>query len=191
MEEKVVAKRYEKYMHATAILIPTGLALAGLPLTLYNSANLWCWIAAYPPGSEGFNGHHHDSMVCERGHESWIYRWVFFYIPLWAIIVAITVLMILLTKSVKSEEKRYVELIKVQNNDSERKLAEDKLLAMQEVSDTSPIAETTEEASTANPSVHTIPPPPPPTRSDTFNLERSRKMFYQALFYVGAFYLTW
>ena len=47
-----------------------------------------------------------------------------------------------------------------------------------------------EESATTNAfsSSNYIRPAPPPQE---FKLERSRKMFYQALFYVGAFYLTW
>ena len=42
MSEEEIGMRYEKYMHAFAILPGTSVALSGLPLTLYNSANCKC-----------------------------------------------------------------------------------------------------------------------------------------------------
>ena len=201
--------KYEKYMHIIANTIAISIAVAGLPLTLYNNANLWCWIAAYPEGSEGFNypegsegfnGHEHGDEECERRHGAWMYRWIFFYAPLWAIIVSITFIMILLTQSIRLEEKHYIELMRcedVNSPDSNRPTG-----GVEESTETKssrqsniirPIPEeraigNEESATTKASSSNYIRPAPPP---QAFKLERSRKMFYQALFYVGAFYLTW
>ncbi|KAL7526853.1 hypothetical protein ACHAXR_001682 [Thalassiosira sp. AJA248-18] len=162
LTEEEIAKRYELYMHLTAVLSTVGVAIAGLPLTLYNNANLWCWIAAWPPGSEGFDGHEHEDNECLRGHGSWLYRWVFFYGPLWFIIAAITVIMIMLTVSIRSEERSSIQMM--QKN-----------------------ARPQEECSDM-PTGHYASPEP---RLEVVNLERSRKMFHQAAFYLFAFYLTW
>ena len=194
--------KYEKYMHIIANTIAITIAVAGLPLTLYNNANLWCWIAAYPEGSEGFNGHdEHGDIECERGHGSWMYRWIFFYAPLWAIIVSITFIMILLTQSIRLEEKHYIELMRCEDDpsnmnspDSNRPtggVEESKSSRQSNIIRPTPEERAigNEESATANASSsNNIRPAPPP---QTFKLERSRKMFYQALFYVGAFYLTW
>lgn len=203
--------KYEKYMHIIANTIAISIAVAGLPLTLYNNANLWCWIAAYPEGSEGFNGHENGDIECKRGHGAWMYRWIFFYAPLWAIIVAITFIMILLTQSIRLEEKHYIELMRCEdypsnsninnNNSPDSNLRPTE--GVEESTETKssrqsnirrPIPEEraigNEESATTNASSSSnyIRPAPPPQE---FKLERSRKMFYQALFYVGAFYLTW
>lgn len=160
MTDEKIAK-YEPFMHAFAILPSMGFAIAGLPLTLYNNANLWCWIAAYPPTCEDNSGRHGD-VPCERGHESWLYRWLFFYAPLWTAIASVTLLMTMLTLSVKKEEK---QMIVLQQEYRERR------------------ASFTEGE---NGGQNSLPSPP-----EKAHLARTKKMFYQALFYVGAFYLTW
>ena len=142
----------------------------------YNNANLWCWIASYPPGSEEFNGEHGEEE-CVRGHGAWYYRWVFFYAPLWFVIVAITVIMIILTASIRAEEKRFVELTQCQAETSQSR------------NSMHPDDEERSE-NTMDDQTDQIPLPNRP-RTDSYNLERSRKLFYQAVFYVGAFYLTW
>lgn len=163
LTEEEIARRYEKYMHVTAILTTLGFAIAGLPLTLYNNANLWCWIASYPEESESLSGENHD-ITCERGHGSWLYRWLFFYAPLWFIIAAITIIMIMLTISIRTEEKRFIEM---QRQDR----------SISSVGNRRGIP--TGSNASKDP------------RVEAFNLERSRKMFFQALFYVSAFYATW
>ena len=50
-------------------------ALIGLPLKIFNSANLWCWIANHPGRNE------HTSP----------YRWGIFYAPLWLAWVLLTI----------------------------------------------------------------------------------------------------
>jgi len=176
--EEEIAKRYELYMHLTAIVPSVGVAIAGLPLTLYNNANLWCWIAAYPPGSEGFDGAHGNGIECTRGHGSWLYRWIFFYGPLWFIIIAVSVFMVMLTLSIRSEEKRFIEFMQSQNRANKSTRPDE---------ENTESTDNTENDSTPNTSsVPALGPGP-----ESFNLERSRKMFHQAAFYLFAFYLTW
>ena len=67
LTEEEIANRYERYMHLTAIVPSVGIAIAGLPLTLYNNANIWCWIAAWPAGSETFDGQYHIEIEYDRG----------------------------------------------------------------------------------------------------------------------------
>lgn len=163
LKEEEIAERFEKYMHVTAIVTTVGTAFAGIPLDLYNDASLWCWIASYPTGSEGLYGQPTE-IECERGHGAWLYRWVFFYGPLWSIIVATTVAMIMLTASIRREEKLCIEMMQMQDS-SERSIHQ------------------TEQYTRNDTDVA-----PQPV---TFNLERSRKMCYQAFFFLAAFYVTW
>jgi hypothetical protein len=70
-------------------------SIAGLPLTLYNNADLWCWQAPLPFGclESAQNG---GVTTCERGDNVLsIYRWAFFYAPLWAAIAFATISMAL------------------------------------------------------------------------------------------------
>lgn len=158
MSEQEIATRYEPYMHATAITLSVGLAIAGLPLTLYNSANLWCWISAYPQEAESFSGHHDGHADYMRGNESWLYRWLFFYVPLWFVIVAVTAIMAVLTVAVKEEERHYIEMILRTKSDRPQNTRG-----------------STDETDEIVLSIEHAPMPAP----EEINLERSRKMFHQ------------
>lgn len=102
---------YEKWMHAAAIALGLGFALLGLPLTLYNSANLWCWVAAYPHDCENAAGSP-GPRPCERGQNAWLFRWLIFYIPIWLSVGAVVAMMSIITQSVYAEEK---EMVRLQN----------------------------------------------------------------------------
>jgi hypothetical protein len=70
-------KKVELYFHVVPVSWALGTAIAGLPLEIFNSANLWCWIA--------------DDTIGDRNSSTNIYRWVFFYGPLWTAIVVVTI----------------------------------------------------------------------------------------------------
>mmetsp|Transcript_30894 Transcript_30894/g.55983 ORF Transcript_30894/g.55983 Transcript_30894/m.55983 type:complete len:333 (+) Transcript_30894:115-1113(+) len=167
LTEEYIAKRYEKYMHAAAIIIGFGFAILGLPLTLYNNANLWCWIAAYPSSCEDNSGDHGD-VPCTRGQNAWLFRWLIFYGPIWLIILAVTGIMIMLTRSVKVEEKIIIEMqTEIRSRPNFNQIDSSAL---------------TDEQPRA---------PAPIALSETYRYERSRQMFHQAVFYLGVFYITW
>ena len=92
-------------LHGAILVFGISTAVAGLPLTLYNNANLWCWQAPYPWGcleSSVNNG----ITTCERGdNATTVYRWAFFYAPLWAAIVFATVAMTLVYVKVQRYER--------------------------------------------------------------------------------------
>jgi len=101
--------RYEKWMHAVAITLGLGFAILGLPLNLYNNANLWCWVAAYPSNCEDASGEP-GPVPCERGQSAWLFRWLIFYGPTWLAVLAVVAMMVMLTRSVSSDEKEMVRL---------------------------------------------------------------------------------
>lgn len=146
LSEEEMTQRYEPYMHLVAIVPPVALAVAGLPLHLYNNANIWCSVSLAP------NSDAHDEQI----HAAFN---IISAVILWVIISVVTVTMIMLTTSIRTEEKKFIELKR--KNDSNSTRGRDV---------------------PANLSTDLSPPT---------NLERSRKMLYQAMFYLGAFYLTW
>jgi hypothetical protein len=81
--------KIEPFLHAFPISWGLGTAIAGLPLTIFNSANLWCWVAPYQ----------------DRGTDADLYRWVLFYGPLWLMILVVTVSLILIFQHVRKIEK--------------------------------------------------------------------------------------
>lgn len=91
----------EPYLHLMPIFWGMGTAIAGLPLTLFNNANLWCWIAPFPQNCDG-----NTSVECTRGANADIYRWAFFYGPLWVMILIVTTNVVLIQHYVRSIERR-------------------------------------------------------------------------------------
>jgi len=85
--------KIERLVHPAIFTFSFGIAIAGLPLKIYNNANVWCWIAPNPSDPS-------------RGNNANIYRWAFYYVELWSIIFAISVIMLLVVFSVKRTEVR-------------------------------------------------------------------------------------
>ena len=171
MSEEEIARRYEKNMHVAAITIGVGFAILGLPLKLYNNANLWCWIASYPSNCETDSGEP-GPVQCERGKHAWLFRWLIFYGPIWVAILCVVIIMIMLTRSVQSEEKKFVMMQdgmrrKGLSGDEEHKLSMD-----------SPSRSHSEQN-------------PYDARYERSRYERSKQIFRQAVFYVVVFLLTW
>lgn len=78
-------KSYEKHMHAIALLFGMGTAIALLPLDAYGPFFVWCWI---------------DSR-----DDTALYRWLFFYGPLWIIIFFSSIIMTQIYHHVWTEER--------------------------------------------------------------------------------------
>ena len=89
-------KTLEPSMHVVAMVIGWGTAIAALPLELYNSIGITCWIGGLPPGC---------TDDCVRGRNAWIYRWAFFHAFLWAIFFFVVVAMIAMYRMVRQQEK--------------------------------------------------------------------------------------
>ena len=168
LTDEEISDRYERYMHPISSAIAIVLAIAGLPLTLYNNANLWCWIAPYPLNCEDSNGDPGE-VPCERGQDAWLYRWLFFYIILWIIIVTVTVILVLLIRSAVSDERQFIALQK-------------------ETRSKRPSVRINESPSNGDDNSVLLAQIDP---NETHRYERSRQTFRQAMFYLGVFYLTW
>jgi len=82
----------ERRAHPVIVAVAIGIAVAGLPLEMFNNATIWCWIAP----NERMDHPKHATM----------YRWVFYYAELWIIIVVVSAIMILVVADVTRTEKR-------------------------------------------------------------------------------------
>uniref|UniRef100_A0A7S2VCR2 G-protein coupled receptors family 2 profile 2 domain-containing protein n=1 Tax=Entomoneis paludosa TaxID=265537 RepID=A0A7S2VCR2_9STRA len=86
-------------MHISTFIVAFGTAFSGIFLDLYNNANLWCWIAPLPSGCDK------DSNVeCERGDHAHIYRWAFYFGPLWTSLVMALVFVVYIYLEVRALE---------------------------------------------------------------------------------------
>jgi hypothetical protein len=72
--ESKQVRRIEPLFHILPLLWGYGTAIAGLCLKIFNSANLWCWIADHPGTNENTS----------------VYRWALFYGPLWLGVLTVT-----------------------------------------------------------------------------------------------------
>lgn len=102
-DEKI--REAEKWMHPIIITMATGFATSGIPLKLYNDAHLWCWISSIPETCE--NGlSPSGSGECERGLHAWIFRWAYYYGPVWFCIVGVTICMAMVVYYAYQDEKQ-------------------------------------------------------------------------------------
>lgn len=87
----------ERWVHAIVLAIGFSLSIAGLPLNLYNSVQVWCFIGPIPCDS--------GDIVCRPDQNDYeIYRWAMFGGPLWFCIIFITGLMALMYAKVRRQE---------------------------------------------------------------------------------------
>lgn len=87
-------RRVERCMHAFSLIFALGTAFASLAMKLYNSANLWCWIAPLPLDCASSMKNNGES-TCIRGDNAWFYRLVFYYVWLWISVIAVSASMFL------------------------------------------------------------------------------------------------
>lgn len=98
-EERI--RKIEPLLHGIPLVWGVSTSVAGLFLTLFNNANLWCWIAPLPGNCVS-----DPDVECQRGAHADTYRWVLFYVPLWLMIVLVTAIVGLIFVHVRGIEKR-------------------------------------------------------------------------------------
>jgi hypothetical protein len=92
-------KYAEPLMHLCAMGFGIVTAAVSVKLTLFNNADLWCWIASFPFNcTESFED---GEANCTRGDDAYIFRWAFFYGPLWLCMVIVLILNVLMYWHVK------------------------------------------------------------------------------------------
>ena len=142
-------QRIEPLLHGIPILWALGTSIAGLPLNIFGNANLWwCWIS---PKQD-------------------VYRWSFFYGPLWLMIVIVTVNCLVILLYVRRTEQ-----------------ASDKYsFESQETARTQMHGNGGEEHGSNTDRRQAL----RRTQSST-DLTLTRKIAVQSFLYAGAFYLNW
>jgi hypothetical protein len=81
-----------------------------------------CWIAQQQQGCDE-SCNHGGETTCTRGVNASLYRWVFYYAPLWLAIIQVTINMFLVYRTVYAQEKnmaRYDFEAKKQNSRQRR-----------------------------------------------------------------------
>jgi hypothetical protein len=106
--EAQLRKYVEPLMHLSAMGFGIVTAAVSLKLTLFNNAQLWCWIAPLPFNcTQTFeNG---ETNNCIRGDYAFIYLWAFFYGPLWLCMALVLILNVLMYWHVKVGQQDAME----------------------------------------------------------------------------------
>ena len=189
MNEATV-RYYEWFMHLIPLTFSFGTAIAGLPLTLYNPSGLWCWIAALPGGCVHGNNPE-GTGECQRGLYAWIYRWAIYYGPLWLSIVVITFNMTVVSYLVWAKEKASLRFRFGYNNPSNLTASvtgdHDPDPSHGE-SDAANVRSTTRSKLRASITARKH------RRKNKKQKEKhglASQVFWQAFYYVLAFYITW
>ena len=87
LSDHILRRRVEPTIHFIAFFWAFGTAFTSAVMGFMNDANLWCWIAPYPSGCKD-SWRFGDEGNCERGDNAWIYRWAFYFAPLWFCILS-------------------------------------------------------------------------------------------------------
>ena len=167
--------RVEPFMHTIPILWGLWTAVAGLPLKLFNNANLWCWIAPHPLDCQD-----NSDEECFRGDNSDIYRWAFFYGPLWLMITIVTVNVILVFRYVRKVELSSARY-RFESRFDHHTVQVSTFVTAQEVLEEEGAAAVGVVNSSRKNSM----------RGSINKLRRTRQVARQCLGYAGAFYLNW
>eukprot|EP00934_Nitzschia_sp_Nitz4_P008587 Nitzschia sp. Nitz4//scaffold215_size37433//18808//20649//NITZ4_007752-RA/size37433-augustus-gene-0.36-mRNA-1//-1//CDS//3329542154//8577//frame0 len=100
----------EPSMHLVAFAWGFGTALSASVMKLMNNANLWCWIAPLPVdcvNTLGKNGEAEPN--CERGNNAWLYRWIYYLVPLWSCIFFATICLVMVYRYVSKLDHETVQ----------------------------------------------------------------------------------
>jgi hypothetical protein len=105
VREEEIRRRYELYFHAIPLMFALSTSSAALGTNMYNEANLWCWIAAYPEGCLNSRKAEPDETPnCTRGDGAYIWRWAIYYVPLWLCFGIVCVGNVVVWLSVRRQE---------------------------------------------------------------------------------------
>ena len=91
-------------MQGFTLTFALGTASIALGMGLLNDSSLWCWINALPKGCQQTYKFGEGESTCERGNNSEIFRWAFFFAPLWTAILGTMITMGVRYRHVRERE---------------------------------------------------------------------------------------
>ena len=105
MNEKQIGRKAEPIMHAITILFALTTSFICLGLNMFNDSSLWCWINASPIGCQ--QSYNNGGVTnCERGDDAEIFRWAFYFVPLWVCIIGCMIIMFIIFISIRKQESK-------------------------------------------------------------------------------------
>jgi len=97
-------KKLEWVAHLISIGFAVVTSFVLLILKQYNSSLLWCGIASKPINCKG-SYRNNGINDCERGNNAWIFRFAFYYVPIWVALIGATFAMFMTHQGVNMREK--------------------------------------------------------------------------------------
>ena len=115
-EQKLTS--YEYALHGIPLLFGLTTAAVAASLQWYHNANLWCWIAVAPEceGNDNADADADAAFDCDRYQHIWIFRWAFFFAPLWACFAVQTCGMFVVARSVHRQEAQVEKYLQPQRS---------------------------------------------------------------------------
>lgn len=101
-------------------------------IQLFNPVGWDCWISAAPLGcKETWQLEEGEVSTCERGDNGSIYQWAFYYVPLWIVIILVSLLEYWIYATVRKQEKSMeaYDFAQTVNPESRRRITEDARIA--------------------------------------------------------------
>ena len=199
VSEERMRKQIEPLMQGFTLTFALGTASVALGMGLLNDSSLWCWINALPKGCQQTYKIGEDESTCERGDNSEIFRWAFFFAPLWTAILGTMITMGLLYRHVRERELAVARWNFASNTTSISDRSDEPRSLRSSISFSRlPVLGRPREpfdsdnalsARTTNDNSQQL-----TARQKRFrrkNSRKSRQVLNQALRYVAVFYLTW
>lgn len=116
-----IRKWIEPTMHIVSFLWAFGTAMISAATGMINNANLWCWIAPYPSNCLADD----NDVECTRGKHALIFRWIFYFGPLWFCIFASTVFTLMVYWYVRNIDRKSLQYRSHKSSDAPRQMDAD------------------------------------------------------------------
>lgn len=176
-------KKYEWTLHIVPLTFGISTATIAMGMDWYHNANLWCWIAVDPACSDELYASL-NVEYCSRYNNIWIFRWAFFFAPLWACFAVQIASMMVVLRTVHHQEARTKENTqKISHHQEPDIMSESDNSEEAEIQSVSPPGDREE----AHPDC--VEQSDKPLEKQEFR--RTRQVATQAVLYICAFYMTY
>ena len=105
--ERRLVRQVEPLLHAVALSLGWGAAVAGLVLDLYAPYQWGCGVVAYPPGcTQSYKATPENPATCTKGDNAGIYSWAFATAWIWATFLWLIIAMTCIYQSIRQKERK-------------------------------------------------------------------------------------
>jgi hypothetical protein len=120
-EQSKKMRLMEIIFHLLVWLLALGTSFASLGLDLFNSANIFCWIAPLPLDCISSAKAPSGNGTCVRGDNAWVYRLAFYFIWIWISLICVTIFMAMVFQTVRLVDRVNIPLLLMEYSRHSRK----------------------------------------------------------------------